>query len=239
MNAIEIKDLSIRRGDFTLGPLDLSVEEGEVFAILGQTGAGKTVLLETLAGFYQNNYRGSIELFGADASLIPAGDRKTGFVYQDYGLFPHMTVEENIAYGLKMHKIPKSVINERIDYITKLLSIDHIRELYPAVISGGERQRTALSRALALNPKILLLDEPFSALDPGTRIRMYKEIQRIHDEFECTIIFVTHDFSEAQTLANRIGILLAGKLRAVVKTEELFEQAYDDDVKIFLGVEND
>ena len=234
MNSIEIKNLEIKRGGFELGPINLSVEEGEIFAILGRTGSGKTVLLETVAGFYQNEYTGCINLFREDAQEIPPHMRDMGFVYQDSGLFPHMTVEQNIAYGLKMHKVSADVIEEKVSYITELLSITKIRKQYPATISGGEKQRTALARSLVLNPKILLLDEPFSALDPATRQRMYEEINSIHDKFKCTIVFVTHDFSEAQKLAHRIGIMLHGQLKTVVDADKLFENKYDEDVEEFL-----
>ena len=234
MNAIEIKDMEIKRGGFELGPINLTVGEGEIFAILGRTGSGKTVLLETLAGFYQDQYKGDIVLFGENAQEVPPHLRDMGFVYQDSGLFPHMTVEQNIAYGLKMHNVPAAEIEEKISYITDLLSITKIRKQYPATISGGERQRTALARSLVLNPKILLLDEPFSALDPATRQKMYTEINSIHDNFGCTIIFVTHDFSEAQKLAGRIGIMLHGQLKTVVDADKLFDNTYDEDVEMFL-----
>lgn len=234
MNAIETKLLKIERGTFKLGPIDLSVKEGEIFAILGRTGSGKTVLLETLAGFYQEQYEGDIFVFGEEGYELTPDMRNMGFVYQDAGLFPHLTVEQNIAYGLKMHKNDPKEIEEKISYITDLLSISGIRKQYPATISGGEKQRTALARSLVLNPRILLLDEPFSALDPATRQKMYEEIRRIHKQFKCTIIFVTHDFAEAQNLAHRIGIMLHGQLKAVVDAEALFDNEYDDDVKEFL-----
>ena len=235
MNAMEIQELTLQRGSFTLGPLSFAVQEGEIFALLGQTGAGKTLLLETLAGFYQKQYHGSIRLFGADGASLPAHERGIGFVYQDCGLFPHMTVEQNIAYGLRMHGVLERERKEKTAAVMELLSIAHVRGQYPATISGGERQRTALARALVLNPRILLLDEPFSALDPGTRQRMYGEIRRIHETFSCTILFVTHDFQEAQQLAQRIGVLLGGKLRAVTEADALFLQQYDDQVTAFLG----
>lgn len=234
MNAIETKLLKIARGTFKLGPIDLSVKEGEIFAILGRTGSGKTVLLETLAGFYQEQYEGDIFVFGEEGYDLTPDMRDMGFVYQDAGLFPHLTVEQNIAYGLKMHKTDPKEIEEKISYITELLSITGIRKQYPATISGGEKQRTALARSLVLNPRILLLDEPFSALDPSTRQKMYEEIRRIHKQFKCTIIFVTHDFAEAQNLADRIGIMLHGQLKAVVDADSLFDNEYDDDVKEFL-----
>lgn len=235
MRAIECKALEITRGDFKLGPINLYIKEGDIFAILGRTGSGKTIFLETLAGFYQDQYNGDIFLFEENAKDLPPHMREMGFVYQDSGLFPHMTVEQNIAYGLKMNHVDPKIIEEKLAYITDLLSITKIRKQYPATISGGERQRTALARSLVLNPKILLLDEPFCALDPTTRQRMYEEIRRIHKDFGCTIVFVTHDFGEAQNLASHIGIMLHGELKAVVEPDVLFESEYDDEVKKFLG----
>jgi molybdate transport system ATP-binding protein len=235
MRAIECKALEVTRGDFKLGPINLYIKEGDIFAILGRTGSGKTILLETLAGFYQEHYTGDIFLFEENAKDLSPEMREMGFVYQDSGLFPHMTVEQNIAYGLKMNRTAPKIIEEKLAYITELLSITKIRKQYPATISGGEKQRTALARSLVLNPKILLLDEPFCALDPATRQRMYEEIRRIHEQFKCTIVFVTHDFGEAQSLAGHIGIMLHGELKAVVHPEDLFDTEYDEEVRKFLG----
>lgn len=235
MNAIEIKDVTLSRGEFELGPITLDVKKGEIFALLGQTGSGKTVLLETMSGFYSDKYAGQIKIFGEDEKDLPIDARGIGFVYQDSGLFPHMTVEKNIAYGLKMHKVPVEEIEKKISDITELLSISHIRKRYPAMISGGEKQRTALARSLVLSPDILLLDEPFCALDPTTREAMYTEIERIHETFGCTIMFVTHDFREVQRLADRVGILLNGRLRTVKPADELFNDIEDEEVKHFLG----
>jgi len=238
-DAIQIEGLTLRRGGFTLGPLSLTVGEGEIFALLGHTGAGKTVLLETLAGFYPGRHEGCIRLFGRSAEEIPVGQREMGFVYQDYGLFPHLTVEQNITYGPRMHHMPRAETEKKLDALTEMLSIRHIRGRYPAMISGGEKQRAALARALMLDPKILLLDEPFSALDPGTRQKLYGELRHIHEMFGCTILFVTHDFHEAQQLAQRIGILLNGRLRAVCDADRLFVERYDEDVTSFLGGSHD
>ena len=235
MNAIETRALILSRGDFTLGPVDLCISQGEIFALLGRTGSGKTLLLETIAGFYAGEHAGDVLLFGRNPEETAPGECGIGFVYQDCGLFPHMTVEQNIAYGLRMHRIPEQETADRVEEIAGLLHIRHILTQYPSRISGGERQRTALARALVLSPRILLLDEPFCALDPVTRRNMYAEIRRIHDLFGCTILFVTHDFSEARQLAQRIGILLDGRLRAVTEAENLFNNHYEDEVTTFLG----
>ena len=234
MDAIAVQALSVRRGDFVLGPMDFSIGQGEIFALLGKTGAGKTILLETLAGFYDTTYHGTIRLLGQNAQTLPLAQRPVGFVYQDCGLFPHMTVQENIGYGLKMHGAGAADIQGKVNALAEMLSISHILKQYSAMISGGEKQRVAMARALALDPKILLLDEPFSALDPATKAMLYAEIRRIHQTFGCTILFVTHDFQEARQLAQRVGILLNGKLRALVKAEALFQTEYDAEVAAFL-----
>lgn len=235
--AVTAKDVAIKFGDFNLKNINLSVMQNEIFAILGKTGAGKTVLLECIAGFYPS-FDGEIRLFGNNAVGISLEDRSVGFVYQDFGLFPHLNVYKNIAYGLKMHRVSKTEIRQKVESMAKMLSISHILNSYPATLSGGEKQRTALARALILHPKLLLLDEPFSALDPSTKKNMYNELMMLHKKFGCTTILVTHDFKEAQSLAGRIGILLDGKLTAVVKSNELFSENknYTDEVCDFLGI---
>ena len=160
---------------------------------------------------------------------------KLGLVYQDYSLFPHMKVKDNISYGLKMHGFSRQEREARAMELMELLSITHIKEQYPGTLSGGESQRTALARALALNPQVLLLDEPFSALDPSTRQSLYRELRNIHAHFHCTIIFVTHDFSEARTLADRAAILLEGKLMAVTPAGALETGYFTPEVNAFLG----
>ena len=157
-------------------------------------------------------------------------------MYQDFGLFPHMTAFQNIGYGLKMQKIHKAKRQDMIEKMADLLSINHILNQYPGTLSGGERQRTALARALVLRPKLLLMDEPFSALDPVTKQAMYRQIKEIHDIFGCTILFVTHDFSEAQIMADRIGIMSNGELKAIRNKKELFLRSKDKEINEFLGI---
>lgn len=232
---IDIDQFSISVGSFSLKNVNLQIYENEIFAILGKTGSGKTVLLESIAGFYKSN-EGSIKIYDKKVNDIPLENRKIGFVYQDYGLFPHLTVFNNIAYGLKMQKINKKIIKSTVEEICKILSIENILNQYPGTLSGGEKQRTALARSVVLKPKILLMDEPFSALDPTTKKSMYDEIKKIHKIFGCTIIFVTHDFNEAQIMANRIGILSSGQLKSVRKSGELFNEYKDEDINEFLGI---
>ena len=173
--SIEIRDMVACRGSFSLRVDALHIEPHEIFAIVGETGAGKTVLLEAIAGAFPLE-RGSILLDGKDIRCLPVQQRRLGIVYQDHALFPHMTVAENIGYGLRMARVPKAEAASRVDEMLDLFSIRHIADRYPGIISGGEGQRTALARALVLQPEILLLDEPFSALDPTTKKRMYETL---------------------------------------------------------------
>ena len=212
--------------DFQLGPINLNIKRGELFALLGQTGAGKTLLMELIAGFY-NHYEGNIEIFS---------DHPTGIVFQDYALFPHLTVEDNISYGLKCRHLSKAEINESVEEITSLLGINHLLKRYPNTLSGGEKQRTALARTMILRPELLLLDEPFSSLDVATREKIYEEVQMIKDKYNCTIILITHDFREAVKLADRVGIILQGKIRDIVSSDELFVEKQDDEINEFLRI---
>lgn len=232
---IDLEQFSVSVGSFSLKNINLQIYENEIFAILGKTGSGKTVLLESIAGFYKSE-EGSIKIYDKKVNEIPLENRRIGFVYQDYGLFPHMTVFNNISYGLKIQKVNKKIIKSTVEEICKILSIENILNQYPGTLSGGEKQRTALARSVVLKPKILLMDEPFSALDPTTKLSMYDEIKKIHKIFGCTIIFVTHDFNEAQIMADRIGILKSGELKSVRKSEELFNEYKDEDINEFLGI---
>lgn len=234
---IYINDFSIHVGNFRLSNIELNILENEIFAILGKTGSGKTMLLESIAGFYRGD-SGAIYIERTNVIDITPEKRQIGFVYQDFGLFPHMTVYQNIQYGLKMNKIEKKKSDKAVNDMADLLNIRHILEQYPSTLSGGERQRTALARALVLNPKIMLMDEPFSALDPKTRNQMYELIERIHSTFQCTIVFVTHNFYEAQKMAERIGIMVDGKLKVICKANDLFQNHDDFEVLEFLGGKN-
>ncbi len=231
---IQIEKFSVARGNFRLKNIDLEIKSGEIFAILGRTGAGKTVLLETIIGMYAGEV-GQVLIDGKNVREISIEDRKIGFVYQDYQLFPHMKVFDNITYGLKMHRKTKKEQAEQAENLMQLLGISYIKDQYPCTLSGGECQRVALARTLALKPSILLLDEPFCALDPATKQKMYEEILKIHKKFHCTIVFVTHDFKEAQLLANRVGILLNGELKAIVNSDDLLTSTYEREVEEFLG----
>lgn len=234
MKEITIDRFTVKRGNFLLKPVSLTIRKGEIFAILGYTGSGKTVLLESICGMFPGD-EGQVLFDGRDVLSVRPGDRKIGIVYQNHALFPHMKVRDNISYGMKIRRYPRELRDRRTEELMEMLSISHIAEQYPGTISGGESQRTAIARALALNPEVLLLDEPFSSLDPATRKNLYEEIRKIHDRFGCTIIFVTHDFDEARILADRVGILLDGELLAVTTAEQLMNGTYSDRIERFLG----
>lgn len=233
---VEIAGLTVTRGAFTLSVPHLEVEPGEIFAILGTTGSGKTVLMETIAGAFEQ-CEGRILFDGRDTRTMAVQDRGIGILYQDYELFPHMSVRKNIGYGLKMAHVPKDETDRRVNDLLELFGIEHLADKMPGVISGGESQRVALARALATRPQLLILDEPFSALDPTTKKRMYQMLRDIHRDFNCTILFVTHDFNEAQQLAHRVAIVLDGNLKTVVDADKLFEWEHESDVATFLGVD--
>lgn len=234
--SICVQNLRVERGDFVLQVDALDVKAGEIFAILGTTGSGKTVLMESIAGAYPIQ-EGCILVGGRDACEIPVQERHLGILYQDYALFPHMNVRDNIAYGLRRVRPRRTDVDERVDEMLALFGIAHLADRHPGVISGGESQRVALARALVLAPEVLILDEPFSALDPTTKLAMYDLLRRVHARFGCTIVFVTHDFHEAQTLADRVGIILDGRLRCVVDADALFDESHAPEVKSFLGLE--
>ncbi len=232
---IVIKDMCVKRGTFALRVDDLHISPHEVFAILGTTGSGKTVLMESIAGVFEPAC-GCVCIDGCPINEIKISERRIGMLYQDYALFPHMSVFENIAYGLRRHKVPEEEISKRVDTMLEVFDIRCIKDRFPGVISGGEAQRTALARALILQPRVLLLDEPFSALDPVTKSHMYEMFCAIKSEFDCTIVLVTHDFNEAQVLADRVGIVLDGELQLVCDSKDLFSCSRNGKVQRFLGL---
>lgn len=235
MSSICLKDYCTSYKNFSLKNINLTINKGETFAILGKTGSGKSTLLNGILGLHKD-FTGEILLNEKEISKIPMKNRNMGIVYQDYRLFPCMNVFENIVYSMTLRKYSKKEKEERGSYLMDLFGIKNIREQSIKTISGGESQRTALARALCIQPDILLLDEPFSALDPVTKKLMYREFELIQKNFNCTIIFVTHDFKEAEFLADRIGILLNGELKTVVSSNQLFTTEYNNsDIDLFLG----
>ncbi len=203
-----------------LRDISFALEEREIFALLGPTGAGKTLLLESAAGFYTPE-SGTVRLYGRPVRDIPLEERNIGFVYQDHALFPHMTVEENIGYGLRIRRLPREKQRKETREIAALLGISHILGDYPQTLSGGEGQRTALARALVLKPRLLLLDEPFSSLDPATRKKLRELVAKVPERFNCAALFVTHEPWEARRLASRAGFMDRGEMLWIRKVDEL------------------
>ena len=229
---IAIKNLKVNLGNFLLQDINLDIESGEYFIILGPTGAGKTVLLEAIAGLYPV-LEGEVWIDGNEITDLSPEKRGIGIVYQDQALFPHLPVEENIAFGLKMRKRPKDEIKSKTDAIAEVMGILHLLKRSPATLSGGEKQKVALARALVAEPKVLLLDEPLSALDPETRERMQGELREMHRKVMVTIIHVTHDFEEAITLGHRVAVLNDGCIAQIGTPEEFLRQPSSEFVARF------
>jgi ABC-type Fe3+/spermidine/putrescine transport system ATPase subunit len=220
---IRIIDLSVVAGNFHLNNINLEINPGEYFIIVGPAGAGKTVLIETIAGLRRVK-SGGIWLNDVDITGLIPEKRGIGIVYQDQVLFPHLNVKENVTFGLKMRGIGRNEVRERLDWITRVTGIKEIIERYPITLSGGERQKVALARALSVKPEVLLLDEPLSALDPETRENMQEELRKLHRGLGTTFIHVTHDFEEAAALGDRIAVINRGMVEQVGTPEEIFRQ---------------
>ncbi len=223
--------------EFSLKNINLEVKKGEYFVILGPTGAGKTLLLETIAGFHFPN-RGEVWIEGHDVTNLPPERRKIGFVYQDYSLFPHFTVEENIEFGLKLKKSSVPENRKRLKEIMDWMSISHLAHRYPATLSGGEQQKVAIARAIAIEPSVLLLDEPLSALDLRTRDYLREELKKIKRELGITMVHVTHDQTEAMVLADRIAVMMKGRIMQVGTPYEIFNKPLNEEIADFVGIEN-
>lgn len=218
-----IKNLKVDLGDFLLNNISFDIQSGEYFIILGPTGAGKTVLLEAIAGLYPV-LEGEVWVEGREIASLNPEKRRIGIVYQDYSLFPHLSVEENIAFGLKLRKCPKAAIKEKVNVIAEIVGVTHLLERKPQTLSGGEQQKVALARALVTEPEVLLLDEPLSALDPETKEMMQQELREVHRRTKVTIIHVTHDFEEAIALGHRVAVLNNGCIAQIGAPEEILRQ---------------
>ncbi len=218
-------------------PLDLDVTAGDFLAILGPSGCGKTTLLRMIGGFVEPT-SGRIEVNGADVTDLPPEARPTNMVFQGYGLFPHMNVRQNIAYGLRLRKLPKDLIETRVARMLALVRLEDLSARMPGELSGGQQQRVAVARALVMEPPVLLLDEPFGALDLKLRQAMQDELRRIHREVGGTFVFVTHDQTEALALANRIAVMNEGRLEQIGTPEEMYLRPASRFVAQFIGEAN-
>jgi sulfate transport system ATP-binding protein len=236
--SIQIKDISKAFGDFVaLDRVSLDVPDGDLLALLGPSGSGKTTLLRIIAGLEVAD-SGSVLLQGEDITERSARDRNVGFVFQHYALFRHMTVAENVGFGLRVRKVPKAEIRERVDELLRLVRLEGMQSRYPGQLSGGQRQRVALARALAARPKVLLLDEPFGALDAKVRQELRHWLRKLHQELHVTSIFVTHDQEEAIELADRIVVMNRGGIEQIGSTDDLYERPASPFVFDFLGDTN-
>jgi molybdate/tungstate transport system ATP-binding protein len=234
---IEITDLDGDLGEFHLRDINLTVNDGEYLAILGPTGAGKTVLIEYIVGIYKPD-RGSIRVDGEDIVPLFTEERNIGYVPQDYALFPNLTVERNISYGLEARRLPQEQIKGIVAEMISRLKIDYIRHRMPLHLSGGEKQRVALGRALTTEPRVLLLDEPLSALDENLRTEMARELRRIQRGVEGTFIHVCHNFEEASDVADRIAIMNEGTIIQTGTLKEIMEVPKNEFVARFVKTQN-
>ena len=234
---LDVRGLSLSLGEFTLDGVDLTVGDTEYFIILGPTGAGKTILLETIAGIY-TPAAGTISLDGRDITRTDPKDRGIGMVYQDYMLFPHLTVEENIGFGLLQRKTDPGRIREVVSETADLLGIGHLLSRSPETLSGGEQQRAAIARALVLRPRVLLLDEPLSALDAATRDRLRRELKSVHRATGTTVVHITHHFEDIFALADRVAVMQDGKIAQTGTPDEVFRKPATEFVAAFTGMEN-
>ncbi len=234
---IAVKDAHKKLGQFAIRGVSLEVREQEYFVVLGPTGAGKTVLLECIAGLHPLD-RGEIFINGRNVTHLPPEARNVSYVPQDYVLFPHLTVYENIAFGLRLRRWPDAEVRRRVEELAEMLGISHLLDRRPRTLSGGEQQRTALARALAPRPTALLLDEPLSALDESTRRQIADELSALPEKFGTTVIHVCHNFEEALALAHRIAVIHEGRIVQVGEPEEVFARPNCRFVADFMRVRN-
>ncbi|WP_195570729.1 ABC transporter ATP-binding protein [Paenibacillus sp. 1001270B_150601_E10] len=235
---LELQAISKSYGSFlALDRISLNVHQNEFVCLLGPSGCGKSTLLRLIAGLDSMN-QGSIQLMGNDITHVAAGKRDFAMMFQSYALFPNMTAAQNIAYGLENKKWNKHDIKEKVKEVLELVNLSHVADKYPAQCSGGQQQRIALARALAMSPKILLLDEPLSALDANVREKLRYEIRLLHDKLGMTTIMVTHDQDEALTMADRIVVMNEGHILQAGSPQDIYEQPQSPFVAHFIGTMN-
>lgn len=236
--AASVKGLSKRFGPTSvLENISFEVAEGEVLVLLGASGSGKTTILRIIAGLEQP-YTGNVVLHGRDVTDLPARERGVGVIFQSYALFPKMTVEKNVGYGLKIRKRPRKEIKQKVNELLQLVQLEEHRKKYPSQLSGGQQQRVAIARTLAYKPEVLLFDEPFGALDTQTRVHLRSEIRALLKKINVPAIFITHDQEEALELGDRIAVLNVGHLEQIGTPEEIYNHPATEHVATFLGKAN-
>jgi sulfate/thiosulfate transport system ATP-binding protein len=236
--SIEVRNISKRFGEFqALDDVSVGVASGALTALLGPSGSGKSTLLRIIAGLEWPD-SGEIRLAGEDATVLAPQKRKVGFVFQHYAAFKHMTVRDNVAFGLRVRKRPSAEIKARVAELLQLVQLEGFGDRYPAQLSGGQRQRMALARALAPKPKVLLLDEPFGALDARVRTELRTWLRRLHDETHTTTVFVTHDQEEAMDVADSVVVMNRGRVEQIAEPRELYDSPANEFVMSFVGQAN-
>ena len=232
---IRVHNVTKRFGEFVaLNDVSVDIPTGSLTALLGPSGGGKSTLLRIIAGL-EHPDSGSIEIAGADSTSLPPQQRNVGFVFQHYAAFKHMTVRGNVAFGLQVQKRPKKDIEARVNELLELVHLRQFADRYPSQLSGGQRQRMALARALAVEPQVMLLDEPFGALDAKVRKELRDWLRRLHDEVHVTTIFVTHDQEEAMEVADEIVVINNGCIEQIGTPDQLYDEPVNDFVMNFLG----
>jgi sulfate/thiosulfate transport system ATP-binding protein len=232
---IKVSSVTKRFGAFlALDDVSIDVPDGSLTALLGPSGSGKSTLLRVIAGLERPD-AGGVEVGGEDATHLPAQKRDVGFVFQHYAAFKHMTVRDNVAFGLTIRKRPKDQVRSKVDELLELVGLAGFHERYPAQLSGGQRQRMALARALAIEPRVLLLDEPFGALDANVRADLRAWLRRLHDEVHVTTVLVTHDQEEAMEVASNLVVLRDGRVEQAGAPRDVYEHPANDFVMRFIG----
>jgi sulfate transport system ATP-binding protein len=233
--SIDVTGVTKKFGDFVaLDDVTVSLPTGQLTALLGPSGGGKSTLLRIIAGLDKAD-AGTVSIEGTEATKLPPQKRNVGFVFQHYAVFKHMTVAKNVAFGLEIRKRPKDEVAHRVDELLRLVHLQQFSHRLPSQLSGGQRQRMALARALAVEPKVLLLDEPFGALDAKVRKELREWLRRLHDEVHVTTVFVTHDQEEALEVSDEIVVINDGRVEQIGTPDELYDNPANDFVMGFLG----
>lgn len=236
--SISIEEVVKKYGnDIIINELSLQIKPGEFFTLLGPSGCGKTTLLRMIIGF-NSIEGGQIKVDDRVVNDIPPNKRNMGMVFQNYAIFPHMSVKENVAFGLKMRKLPENQIEKQVDEILKIVKIDHLKDRMPVKLSGGQQQRVALARAIVIHPEVLLMDEPLSNLDAKLRVEMRNAIKNIQRQINITTVYVTHDQEEALAISDRIAVMHNGVIQQIDTPQNIYQRPVNTFVSTFIGLSN-